>query len=51
MDHVLSFKVVFTGDSGCGKSSIIKRYDCNCKKTDDFIFNKYETSTIVVDYI
>jgi len=51
MDHVLSFKVVFTGDSGCGKSSIIKRYDCNCKNKDDFIFNKYETSTIGVDYI
>ena len=51
MDHVLSFKVVFTGDSGCGKSSIIKRYDCNCKNSDEFIFNKYETSTIGVDYI
>ena len=51
MDQVLSFKVVFTGDSGCGKSSIIKRYDSNCKKTDEFIFNKYETSTIGVDYI
>ena len=51
MDHVLSFKVVFTGDSGCGKSSIIKRYDSNCKNSDEFIFNKYETSTIGVDYI
>jgi small GTP-binding protein len=52
MDYVLSFKIVFTGDSGCGKSSLVKRYEHNCKLPDDtFAFDKYATSTIGVDYV
>ena len=53
MDYILSFKIVFTGDSGCGKSSIIQRYEYNCKHPgcNDFIMNQYPTSTIGVDYI
>lgn len=54
MDYVLSFKIVFTGDSGCGKSSIIQRYEYNCKHpggNENFFMNQYSTSTIGVDYI
>lgn len=52
MDYLIAFKVCFTGQSGVGKSSIIKRYSNNIMEPNNpCIIDDNMTSTIGVDYV